>query len=163
MAYLTPTDLAPFAEIDEAKAEAMIADAVAQAILAAPCLATEADLDDNQLAAVLSVLRGAVLRWDEVGAGGAVTQHQQTAGPFSDGKTFFQPQRRTLFWPSEIEQLQTICAAVSGAVDDGAFAVDTAPCTGSGHALICSINFGANYCSCGADLTNGGGPLWGSE
>ena len=38
MAILTPADLAPFADIDPAKAEAMIEDAEAMAALAAPCI-----------------------------------------------------------------------------------------------------------------------------
>lgn len=42
----------------------------------------------------------------------------------------------------------------------GAFAVDTYG--GSGvHAAMCSLNFGALYCSCGADLTNYAYPLFG--
>lgn len=41
----------------------------------------------------------------------------------------------------------------------GAFAVDTVRCAGN-HADICSLYFGALYCSCGADLTAGMYPLW---
>lgn len=159
MAYITPDDLEPFAEIEVAKAEAMIADAVAQAIMAAPCLATEDDLDDNQTAAVRSVLRQAVLRWNEMGSAGGITQHQQSAGPFADNKTFYAPTRRALFWPSEIEQMQAICAAVTGATTGGsAYGVDTVATSTTVHADTCSINFGADYCSCGASIA--GVPLW---
>jgi hypothetical protein len=35
----------------------------------------------------------------------------------------------------------------------GAFSVDTATITAPLHADICSLNFGATYCSCGAILT----------
>lgn len=155
MAYIETTDLDPFADIEETKAEAMIADAVAQAILVAPCLADESDLDANQVAAVKAVLRGAILRWNDSGSG-AFTQQQ--AGPF--GVTMdTRQQRRSLFWPSEIEQLEKICATVGGG-ESGAFAIDTAPGTTVTHADSCSINFGATYCSCGALLTLAG-PLWG--
>lgn len=154
MAYITADDLAPFAEIDPAKAAAMMADAVAQAILVAPCLAAESDLDANQKAAVLSVLRAAVLRWNEAGTGALQTQ---TAGPF--GQTVdTRQQRRALFWPSEISQLQSVCTTVNGGAP-GAFSIDTAPGCTVVHADACSINFGATYCSCGAILTLAA-PLW---
>lgn len=41
----------------------------------------------------------------------------------------------------------------------GAFSIDTLPSGCVVHAAICSLNFGALYCSCGASLT-GGYPLW---
>lgn len=154
MAYISSADLDPFATIDDVKADAMIADAVAQAILVAPCLADEDDLSENQIAAVKSILRGAVLRWNDSGSG---AYQAQTAGPFSVTMDTRQ-QRRSLFWPSEIEQLQKICDAINGG-DGGAFVVDTAPGCAITHADVCSINFGANYCSCGAILTLAG-PLW---
>lgn len=148
MAYITSDDLEPFADIDPEKADAMIEDAVAQAILVAPCLATESDLDANQKAAVKSILRGVVLRWNDSGSG---AWQQQSIGPASltiDTRH----QRRSLFWPSEIEQLQAVCTAVNGGAT-GAFSIDTAPSCSITHAEACSINFGANYCSCGAVLT----------
>ena len=43
----------------------------------------------------------------------------------------------------------------------GAWAIDTADGAGV-HAAMCSINFGATYCSCGADLTNYAYPLFGT-
>lgn len=156
MAYITVPDLDPFACIDDAKAEAMIDDAVAQAILVAPCLADEDDLDANQQAAVKAVLRGAILRWNDTGSG-AFTQQQ--AGPFQVTHDTRQA-RRSLFWPSEIEQLEKICNAVTGG-DGGVFAIDTAPGTNVIHDVACSLTFGATYCSCGASLA--GFPLWGVE
>jgi hypothetical protein len=42
----------------------------------------------------------------------------------------------------------------------GVFSIDTAYGAGV-HAAICSLNFGATYCSCGADLTNYAYPLFG--
>lgn len=153
MAFIEPIDLDPFADIDPAKAAAMIADAEAQAILAAPCLADVDDLDANQVAAVRAVLRGAILRWNDAGSG---AYQQQTAGPFSVMMDTRQT-RRSLFWPSEIEQLQSICTAVAGGAG-GAFSIDTAPGCAIQHAEVCSINFGASYCSCGAVLA--GYPLY---
>lgn len=43
-------------------------------------------------------------------------------------------------------------------VNTGPFAIDTAPCLGDGHALLCALRFGANYCSCGYDIA--GFPLY---
>lgn len=154
MAYISIDDLSLFADIDEEKAEAMIADAVAQAVLVAPCLSVEGDLDANQTAAVLAVLRAAILRWNEAGTGAL---QQQTVGPFGQMMDTRQ-QRRSLFWPTEIGQLQAICQAVIGD-DSGIFSIDTAPSCSIVHAEVCAINFGAEYCSCGASLTLAG-PLW---
>lgn len=154
MAYIVIADLAPFADIEISKATAMIEDAQAQAILVAPCLADEDDLNANQKAAVKAVLRAAILRWNEAGSG---AWSQQSIGP-AQMTIDTRQQRRSLFWPTEIEQLQTICTAVSGNVG-GAFTIDTAPSCGIVHAEACSINFGASYCSCGAILTLAG-PLW---
>lgn len=143
-------DLAPFAEIPSAKAAAMIEDALAMAAMVAPCISSE-DLTDSKAAAAKAIIRGAILRWHDSGSG-AVSQ--QSAGPFQQTLDTRQP-RRSLFWPSEIEQLEKLCRA-----DDqgGAWGYDT---LGSGiiaHADVCSVNFGANYCSCGAVLA--GAPLW---
>jgi hypothetical protein len=44
----------------------------------------------------------------------------------------------------------------------GIYGIDTAWNTGV-HAAICSLNFGALYCSCGADLTNYAYPLFEHE
>jgi hypothetical protein len=159
--FLTDADLYPFADIDPAKAEAMIADAEAQAAVAAPCLLTLNDIPDPEtaaelahrtakIAAVKAVLRGAVLRWHEAGNGAL---QSQTIGPF--GQTMdTRVQRRGLFWPSEIEQLQGVCAGESG----GAWSIDTFGVSVY-HDIACSLNFGATYCSCGADIA--GYPIYG--
>lgn len=154
MAYIGPDDLTPFASIDASKAQAMIADAVAQAQLAAPCLTDEDNLTDPQKAAVKSILRSAILRWNDAGSGAL---QMQTAGPFQQTVDTRQT-RRALFWPSEIEQLQKVCEQVTGG-SGGAFTVDTAPTCSARHDEVCSINFGASDCSCGADIA--GFPLWG--
>lgn len=154
MAYISTDDLDVFATIDVDKAEAMIADAVAQAVMVAPCLAVEDDLDANQKAAVLAVLRSAILRWNEAGTGAV---QQQTAGPFTSMVDTRQ-QRRSLFWPTEIAQLQGICTTLAGG-SGGIFAIDTVGCGTIQHAEVCALYFGALYCSCGASLTLDG-PLW---
>lgn len=141
---LLPVDLDPFASIDAVKAQAMIDDALAMAARVAPCILETTFAFD---AAAKAVLRGAILRWHDSGSG--ALQAQQ-AGPF--GQTLdTRQQRRGMFWPSEIEQLQDMC---KGAEVSGAYSVDTVFMAGSlVHADSCSINFGALYCSCGAVLT----------
>lgn len=85
-------------------AEQMIEDAEALAVLVAPCLTGQAF--DNG-AAVRAILRGAIMRWSETGTGAL---QQQAAGPFS--QTFdTRQERRGMFWPSEITQLQGLCAS----------------------------------------------------
>lgn len=145
--FLSPSDVPSIPTED---AERLIEDAEALAVLTAPCLADEG-LTDPKKAAAKAILRGVVLRWQDAG-GGAVTQ--QTAGPFSQTIT---PQvRRNAFWPSEIKDLQLICRAASSGK---AWSIDTVAGGAIWHAPICSIHFGATYCSCGADLTLAG-PLY---
>ncbi|MCG5460844.1 hypothetical protein MED01_004270 [Micromonospora sp. MED01] len=132
--------------------DAMVAGANAKASRVAPCLAsTDPVPTEDQLAEAKLVLLGAVKRWAEAGAGAF---QQQTAGPYSVTTDTRQRSGFNL-WPSEIEALQALCRT-SG---PSAFTVDTAPGCGSIHSIICSLNFGALYCSCGADLT-GAGPLY---
>lgn len=104
---ITPDDLAPFAVIDPVKAAAMIADAMAMAAQAAPCI-----LDDGFAFgdAAKAIIRGAILRWNDAQSG-AVTQ--QSAGPFQftvDSNT----RRNGMFWPSEIRDLRKLCASSAG-------------------------------------------------
>lgn len=115
---LVPDDLAPFATIDAAKAQAMIDDALAMAARVAPCITEETFEHD---AAAKAILRGAVLRWNEAGTGAL---QQQTAGPFGM-QVDTRQQRRGMFWPSEIKQLQELC--LDGDTSTQAFAVDTTP------------------------------------
>ena len=75
---LTVDDLIPFApDIEPGKATAMIDDALALAAVVAPCI-----LEDTFTAAgaAKAILRGAVLRWHDAGAGAIVSQ---SAGPFA--------------------------------------------------------------------------------
>ena len=149
---LVPADLAPFAEIPEAKALAMIEDALALAARVAPCITEDSFTYE---AAAKAVLRRAILRWNDAGSG-ALTQ--ETLGNDYSYSTDTRDQRGSrsgLFWPSEIQQLQDLCKGE----DSGAFQIDTVS-TAVVHAEICAINFGANYCSCGADLTQYLYPLY---
>lgn len=145
---LTPEDLEPFATIERAKAQAMIEDATALALRVAPCIA---DADFDALGAARAVIRGAILRWHESGAGGL---QMQTAGPFSQAFDT-RAQRRGMFWPSEIEQLQGLCRAAGSS---GAFSLDMGGVTAVYHLPWCSLRMGAAYCSCGADIA--GAPIY---
>src|SRR5699024_1439375 len=141
MALIAPEDLAPFADIDPAKAEAMIADAIAMARRIAPCID---DPEFDAADAAKAILRGAILRWEDSGSG-ALASKQESAGPFSQTTSFDTRQvRRNLFWPSEIDALKELCAGGS----EGAFSVDTAPAFVSLHPPFCSVYFGGP-CSCG--------------
>lgn len=117
---LTPTDLTPFATIEVTKAQAMIDDALALAARVAPCITDSTFAYD---AAAKAILRGAVLRWNDAGSGGV---SQQSAGPFQVSMDTRQ-QRRGMFWPSEIEQLQDLCR--DGDLRGQAFSIDTTPST----------------------------------
>lgn len=104
-----------------------------------------------QSAAVKAILRGAIMRWNDAGSG---AKSSVTAGPFSE-TIDTTVSRRGMFWPSEITNLQSVC---SDGQSGKAFSIDTVNFNGV-HADWCSINFGAAYCSCGADIA--GFPLWG--
>lgn len=158
--FITPEDLAPFADIDPAKAAGMIEDAEAMAVLTAPCISdllvvppdetpAELALREAKLAAIKAILRGAILRWEDAGSG-AVTAENHQVGPFGVQNTYSPAARKSMFWPSELEQLQGIC---SSGEKGKAYKVDTAgfgawPGT---HLPWCSYHFGS-YCSCGVGL-----------
>lgn len=139
---IAPADLAPFAQIPEDKAEAMIADALAMATLVAPCITTA---EFTHADAAKAILRGAILRWHEAGQGGV---QQLTALGFGQSMDTRQT-RRAMFWPSEIEQLQQMCAPDT---DRGAWAYDTLTTQVVRHSDECALTFGGEYCSCGAVL-----------
>lgn len=142
---LVPSDLEAFVDdLGPVKAAAMVADATAMAALVAPCIS---DADFPHVAAARAILRGAVVRWVEAGSGAL---QSTTTGPF--GATVDTRQaRRGMFFPSEIEQLQSLCA--QSRRTGKAFDLDTVSISGVVHADICALNFGALYCSCGAVLT----------
>src|SRR5690349_10969422 len=101
--FLNVDDLAPFATIDAAKAEAMIEDAEAMAVLAAPCITGDGFAYGS---AVRAILRGAVLRWNDSGSGALQSQQAGAFGMTVDTRQ----ERRGMFWPSEIVALQSFCA-----------------------------------------------------
>ena len=107
--FLSVEDLTPFATIEMSKAEAMIEDAEAMALLAAPCIAT---VGFEYATAVKAILRAAVLRWNDTGSGAAQTVQ---SGPFAQTLDTRQD-RRGMFWPSEIVALQSLCADSQGGV-----------------------------------------------
>ncbi len=150
---VTPDDLAPFATIEVVKAIAMIDDAMARAARVAPCI-LDATLSEVNATAAKAVIRDAILRRNDAGTGAV---QQQTAGPFSQLLDNRQPQR-TMFWPSEIAELQAICADHNETPQSGAFAIDTAPYAFSAHLPWCSYSLGANYCTCGVDIA--GTPIY---
>lgn len=152
MAELLTLDDLPssFSRIEVGELDIMLAGANAKALRVAPCLV---DGTDAVRAEARLVLLGALKRWSEAGSGAKQTE---TAGPFSQT---IDTRQRTGYnlWPSEIENLQSLCAdASTGKV----FAVDTAPGPGSAHLPWCALAFGATYCSCGADLTADQYPLY---
>lgn len=137
--------------------EDMVDGANAKASRVAPCLAWDGSTEGepapttDQLAEARLVLIGAVKRWAEAGSGALSTQQ---AGPFGMS---VDTRQRTGFnlWPSEITDLQAICAAGKTAT---IFALDTVGDT-TVHSDTCALNFGATYCDCGADIA--GFPLFG--
>lgn len=59
-----------------------------------------------------------------------------------------------------LDEWWTLLGLTSSAT--GIFSIDTSYGAGV-HAAMCSLNFGATYCSCGADLTNYAYPLFGVD
>jgi hypothetical protein len=105
--FLIVDDLQVFSpDIDPVKAQGMIDDATAMAVLAAPCIN---DAGFTNTDAVRAILRRAILRWNDAGSGALSAQ---TAGPFGQTIDTRQPQRG-MFWPSEIQQLQSLCVSGS--------------------------------------------------
>lgn len=155
MEFLVVGDLLAFSpDIDQVKAQGMIDDATALAVLAAPCLdVSPSTLTQRQLDAVKAILRGAILRWVDSGTGALASQQ---AGPFGQTLDTRQP-RWGMFTKAEAAQLRDVCGGVS---PSGAFSIDTVSCDYGLHADTCSLYFGALYCSCGVDIA--GYPLFGT-
>lgn len=76
------------------------------------------------------------------------------SGPFTEQKTYGGDNPGSLYLSADE------LAALGGGRTGKAFAIDTTPLGWSMHAAVCSQHFGAAWCSCGADLTGGRGPLW---
>ena len=144
---ITPADLDPFGVPDDPKTEAMIEDALAQAIIVAPCLEAD-DLDPKIAGAAKAILRGAIVRWSEAGSGAKVT-HQMTASVFSESETVDTTQKRKgAFWPSEIVDLQKLCKRSSAKP----YTITMTGLPTVTHRPWCDLAFGAPACSCGADI-----------
>lgn len=147
------------AALQQAELVNVMVDAVnAKAARVAPCLdaSSEPYPTPGQIAEARLVLIGAVKRWSEAGSG-AFTQ--QTAGPFSVSTDTRQRTGYNL-WPSEIAALQDICKTGDPERRE-AFSIDTAPTSSVWHSEVCSLRFGATYCSCGADIA--GHPIYGLD
>lgn len=106
---LTVDDLAPFATISEAKAQAMVTHVTAVAVRHAPCLKTTTD--EDILGAARAILLDAVLRWNDAGSGAV---QSQAAGPFSQTLDTRQ-ERRGMFTTAEVSALQSLCSTSLGA------------------------------------------------
>lgn len=139
--------------VEAAQLALMIAGANAKATRVAPCLGAVGDdaPTADQLAEARLILVGAVKRWTETGSG-AMTQ--QTAGPFSQ-TTDTRSRSGYNLWPSEITQLQDVCATGKAA---GAFSFSITP-QSTGHLPWCDIILGGLTCTCGVALT-GGYPIY---
>lgn len=159
--YATSQDLAdrwrPLTTEEAARADVLLADAAVR--IRAACSTVderlaadpqELDPDIPKLVSVEMVRRAMLAPVDQA----AMTQIQQTAGPFSQGGTFANPTGDLYLTKAEKQML--------GCGGQQAFTVPAVSRSGIRHALICSINFGAGYCSCGADLTLAG-PLYGVD
>ena len=139
----------------------MVDGANAKASRVAPCLTWDGSEEDqpaptaDQLAEAKLILVGAVRRWAEAGSG---AMQSQTAGPFGITVDTRQKSSGYNLWPTEIEQLQAICSTDADTTS-GAFSIRPSGCS-SAHMPWCSLVLGANYCSCGADLTNYEYPLY---
>lgn len=118
---LSADDIAVFnPDVPRDQAEILVRDGLAMARRIAPCI----EQDDFEFAdAAAAIIRGAVLRWADSGSG-ALSSEQSSAGPFSMTQSYDTRQaRRSLFFPSEITELQKLCRENV----DGAFATDTIP------------------------------------
>jgi hypothetical protein len=101
--FLTVSDLVAFSpNVDPEKAQAMIDDASALAAVVAPCISA---VGFAYPAAVKAILRGAILRWLEAGTGARQAVSVGQVGITNDTRQ----ERRGMFQPSEIVQLQSLC------------------------------------------------------
>ena len=106
MAFLTADDLALLTPTAPEVLAVMITDVEAQAVMAAPCLEHEDALSLAARAAVVGILRGAVLRGaDYLGK----DDRQMASGPFTIGPAKGGDERKPLLWPSELSALQKVC------------------------------------------------------
>lgn len=124
-------------DLPNEQAEILVRDGLALARRIAPCIADD-DFEFPEAAA--AIIRGAVLRWADSGSG-ALSSEQSSAGPFSQTQSYDTRQaRRSLFFPSEISELQKLCRANVG----GAFSIDTVLTASTEcHVPTCSYLYGS--------------------
>ncbi|PFG16281.1 hypothetical protein ATK74_0815 [Propionicimonas paludicola] len=152
-ALIQVSDLTPFGLPDDTKTAAMITDALAQAVIVAPCLGGTDDLSPEVAAAAKAILRSAIVRWHDAGSG-AITTESETAGAFSHSKTVDTSRKRKgSFYPSEITELQRLCRTSKAR----AFTISMSD-SGTTHLPWCDVMFGGTSCSCGASLA--GAPIY---
>jgi hypothetical protein len=154
---ISPDDLKPYRpDIPPDQAQAMIDDAMAYAAFIAPCIL---DPRFEYADAAEAIIKQAICDWYDTGTGSVTSQ---TAGPF--GVTIDTRARKNgFFTEKQEEQLKAMCSAGSGTVSGGgsAWGYDTIPTTvQQQHAEICCKTFNEPHCSCGANLTKTGQPLW---
>ena len=147
-------------DINAATGAALVTSANAQAAVVAPGILENDFLQDEaRVEALRSILRSAVLRWDDLAKGNtALTTESRSAGPLSETHTTDtrQPGGLTL-WPSEEARIKDLVSSTAG----GAFTINTSPLDGTNpHRAWCSIVFGSPFCSCGAILTDYMFPLY---
>lgn len=147
-------------DIDTARGAAFVTSANAQASVAAPeILSPEFASDEARMESIKTILRGAVLRWDDLSQGStAFVTATRSAGPLSETQTTDNRQPGGFnLWPSEEARIRAL-----GDEDTGrAFMVHTTPVdTGDPHRAWCNVKFGSPYCSCGAILTNYVNPIY---
>ena len=87
-------------------AQVLITDALARAVIYAPCLADPEKPDEVTLAAAKAILRGAVLRAAE----SPRVEVTQAAGPFS-----VTPKPYVSLYRTEADELRALCAGVAAA------------------------------------------------
>lgn len=147
-------------DINTTSGAALVTSANAQAAVVAPAILEAVFLQDEaRVESLKTILRSAVLRWDDMSHGNtALSTFSRAAGPLSETNTFDtrQPGGLTL-WPSEEARIRDL-VDVDGR---GAFTINTVPLDGGDpHRPWCSVKFGSPFCSCGAILTNYIYPLY---
>lgn len=149
----------PFATVDDLKArwpdmppgsdahaEVLLEDASQFILDVVPAAANASEATRRRI--VCAVVRRAI---EAESQPAGVDQYTATTGPFS---TTYKPSSSGGgFYLTKQEK------AALGSGEQKAFGVQIAGGPGACHRPWCSLMFGANYCSCGADLT-GGEPLW---
>lgn len=110
---LTPADVLLFApELGEEKAQALIDDAIAWALMYAPCIASDDFTNRN---AAKAIIRRAILREKDSGQG-AVQSQQRTAGPYGFMQTVDTRSRQgeSIFTDTEQADLARLCGTDPG-------------------------------------------------